>query len=79
MKTYEIIDLVVNHPELGILNKKCIVYSKNGTEEFREFYVQGMEIREGYKLQGTPDTDFIDELTPVQLNKLANKLNNLLK
>lgn len=52
MRTFEIIDIEVNHPEAGMLKKKAVIYyDGQGKEETREFYLDEDEtpVRPGYK------------------------------
>ena len=83
MKTYRIVDATVTHDKAGVIVKQNIEYYVNGFLECVEFYskggIVGVEIKEGYKLQGEIEKDFIDQLTDEQLTKLADLLKPKLK
>lgn len=49
MKTYKVVDIVVNHEKLGEISKQAVCYMADGKEETREFYSgDPSQIKEGY-------------------------------
>lgn len=77
MKSYSIIDVVINHPTAGNINKKNIIYYTDGVEDLRENYQDGDVIRPEY-IQTKPDDTVLGLVTKMSPEAIA-QLKELLK
>lgn len=76
MKSYSIIDVSINHPKQGVINKKNIVYYTDGVEDFRENYNEGDTIRTEY-VQTKPDDTvlgLVTKMSPEAIEQLKSIL-----